>query len=384
MKTVCDIGMCNGCMACVNSCQFNAIHVKKAINSYNAIIDGDLCVGCNKCSDVCPRNDTHLPLAHPKKWVEGWAKEREARAKSTSGGVAAAILYAFIRNGGFVCSCSFVDGEFKYILTNEEKLIAGCIGSKYVKSDPNSIFKPLLAKLKKGYKVLFVGLPCHVAAIKSFIDPCYHNRLYTIDLICHGTPSPTILEDFLNDKGVTLSEIENISFRNKMSFRREEYESIDKSGQIDCYSYLFLKKLIFTENCYSCQFATINRISDLTLGDSWGTQLGKDEVSLGISLMLVQTSKGDELINIANLITEKVDLGNAILKNSQLSSPVNLPAQRNQAIEYINKGMKLEKIVYRLDRLFFWKLILKRLISKLIPNKVFFSTYGISVKIKHR
>lgn len=383
MKTVCDLGMCNGCMACVNICRISAIHIEKSVNNYNAVIDETKCVNCNKCNSICPRNNSSLSLVHPQKWFEGWVREKDVRIRSTSGGVAAAILYAFIQNGGYICSCAFTDGGFKYILTNDKVLINSCIGSKYIKSDPNNIYNPLLSLLKKGEKVLFLGLPCHVAAIKSFIAPCYQDRLYTIDLICHGTPSPTILEQFLNDKGFTFSEISDICFRNKSSFTREGYQNIDPSGQIDCYSYLFLKKLIFTENCYSCQFATINRVSDLTLGDSWGTRLGNDEVSLGVSLMLVQSSKGDELINMANLIIGNVDLEYSIIKNSQLSSPVNVPPQRNMVVECISRGIPLEHIVSKIDKRFFSALIVKRLINIIIPGKVFFSTYGISIKKKH-
>lgn len=383
MKTVCDFGMCNGCMACANTCRYSCIHIEKSVNNYNAIIDEAKCISCNKCNSICPRNNTSLSLIRPQKWFEGWAAKKDTRIGSTSGGAATAILHAFIQNGGYICSCAFIDGGFKYILTNDEILINGCTGSKYIKSDPDNIYNSLLNLLKKGEKVLFLGLPCHVAGLKSFIAPCYQDGLYTIDLICHGTPSPTILERFLKDKGLTLSEIADISFRNKKSFTREGYHNIDSSGQIDCYSYLFLKKLIFTENCYSCQFAKINRISDLTLGDSWGTRLGNDEVSLGVSLMLVQSSKGDELINMAKLITKDVDLEYSILKNSQLSSPVNVPPQRTMVIECIKRGISFENIVSKIDKRFFSTLIVKRLINKIVPGKIFFSTYGISIKKKH-
>ena len=86
---------------------------------------------------------------------------------------------------------------------------------------------------------------------------------------------------------------------------------------------------------------------------------------------------------MANLITKDVDLEYSILKNSQLSSPVNVPPQRTMVIECINRGISFENIVSKIDKRFFSTLIVKRLINKIVPGKIFFSTYGISIKKEH-
>ena len=39
----------------------------------------------------------------------------------------------------------------------------------------------------------------------------------------------------------------------------------------DMYTYAFLTSLDYTANCYSCQYATLSRVSDITIGDSWGS-----------------------------------------------------------------------------------------------------------------
>lgn len=39
MKTVCELNMCNGCMACVEKCHRNAITIKDDLKYYNALID---------------------------------------------------------------------------------------------------------------------------------------------------------------------------------------------------------------------------------------------------------------------------------------------------------------------------------------------------------
>ena len=40
-------------------------------------------------------------------------------------------------------------------------------GSKYVKSNPIGIYAKVIEKLKHSEKVLFIGLPCQVAAVKN-------------------------------------------------------------------------------------------------------------------------------------------------------------------------------------------------------------------------
>ena len=51
----------------------------------------------------------------PIYWKQGWAQDSKIRKHSSSGGAAAAIETAFARGGGIVCSCVFLDGEFKFL-----------------------------------------------------------------------------------------------------------------------------------------------------------------------------------------------------------------------------------------------------------------------------
>ena len=46
--------------------------------------------------------------------------------------------------------------------------------------------------------------------------------MYTADLICHGTPSPQILDSFLFDYGIRLTEVQSIRFREKNNFKLEQ------------------------------------------------------------------------------------------------------------------------------------------------------------------
>ena len=44
----------------------------------------------------------------------------------------------------------------------------------------------------------------------------------------------------------------------------------------------FLSSLTYTENCYSCKYAQKKRISDITIGDAWGSDLADEEIKNGI------------------------------------------------------------------------------------------------------
>ena len=52
MKTVCNENQCTGCMACVDICAKNAIHIVDAIDAFNAVIDEGKCVNCGMCEKV--------------------------------------------------------------------------------------------------------------------------------------------------------------------------------------------------------------------------------------------------------------------------------------------------------------------------------------------
>ena len=205
MKTVCAKDMCAGCMACINMCKKSAITIVDDYKTYNAVIDEVKCVNCGLCEKICP-NVKCVEQVNPIFWKEGWALNPEIRSNASSGGIASSIIYSFIKNGGYVASCMLNKGEFVFELTNSTQRAEQFVGSKYVKSNPKTIYIDIERKLQEGKKVLFVGLPCQVAALKNFSRN--QDNLYTVDLICHGSPSPELLKMYLKEKSVDIEELE--------------------------------------------------------------------------------------------------------------------------------------------------------------------------------
>lgn len=101
------------------------------------------------------------------------------------------------------------------IVDNEEDLLLFA-GSKYIKSNSQGVYQKIKNELKLKNKILFIGLPCQVAGVKKYVGEQLLHNLTTIDLICHGTPSPKILNYFLSQYNESVADISNISFRIKI------------------------------------------------------------------------------------------------------------------------------------------------------------------------
>ena len=363
MNTVCEKDMCTGCTACISLCGKNAISIHKNISAYNAVINENKCVECGLCHKSCPQN---IPLkkAKPIKWIQGWANTLEFREKAASGGFVTAIMCAFIKSGGVVCTCYIKNGKPYYGVFHDETEVRTLSGSKYIKSDPGNIFIQVKEILALGEKVLFVGLPCQVAGLKRFIPEKLQHNLYLVDLICHGTPSIKLYEKYMNEHKVMLSSLHSISFRTKNNRFTEEMR-ITPVGKEDGYTICFLKCLFFTANCYSCQFAGIERVSDLTLGDSWGSDLSQCDKDKGISLALILNEKGNEILKLADIHSENVNVEKAIANNSQLRGPA-INSYSKRFFEYIREGKTVDSALFHI----YPKLIIRQEIKFFIKKIV--------------
>lgn len=349
IKTVCKKNYCTGCMACKEVCPKDAVTIVDELQDYNAVIDIDKCIDCHACYNICAQNND-VESKEPIKWYQGWSNDNDIRGVGSSGGVASSLAVQIIKSGGIVCSCLFRDGQFIFDVCDNIHDLNKYAGSKYVKSNPSGIYRKIRAVLKENKKVLFIGLPCQVAAVKRFFGE--NDFLITVDLICHGTPSPNVLKKFLCQYNIKLEDLEDIRFRKKTIFQiynakygYRNYKTITKSAVIDKYLIAFLNCLCYTENCYMCKYAKKQRISDITIGDSWGSELPMSEQQKGLSLILCQTEKGIRLIENSNLKLCYVDLDKAIKSNQQLNAPSKKPEKRQYFFDGLERNIKFNHLV---------------------------------------
>lgn len=365
MNTVCEKNKCTGCMVCAETCPKKAIKIEDTLEAYNAVIRDDLCIDCKACTRMCQNADADIIFRKTISWCQGWSRDAEKRKKASSGGAAYELSKVIIERGGSVFGCLFSKGEFVFDEVDTVRDLGKFSGSKYVKSNPENIYKKISKKLQSGREVLFIGLPCQVAALKCFTGE--RDNLYTVDLICHGTPSPKILNRFFEQYGYKLHDLEDIQFRIKKQhpITEENYKTFTPEYVRDPYMIAFLNGLIYTENCYSCKYARRERVSDITIGDSWQSDLSDESRKKGISLLLAQTQKGAELIHKADLETVPVDLEKATAANHQLQHPSIEPEGRRDFFTSLKAGKKFNELVQKNYPKQYWKQQIKKILGRI-------------------
>lgn len=345
-KIVCARNNCTGCTACVSNCPANAITISDSLYAYNAEIDSARCINCKMCFKICPQNTAPI-LRTPIQWKQGWVKSAESRKFSSSGGFATSIAKSFIQKGGIVCTCVQEGESFQFALIDQVEGLRRATGSKYVKSNPQGSFVQIKKQLKSGENVLFIGLPCQVAGLLNYIGNKNIKGLYTIDLICHGTPSPRLLSFYLHEEfSKSVQDYSPLLFRKDTHFGLHEGErKLVKPRMQDKYTLAFLNGIDYTENCYTCNYATLDRVSDMTLGDSWGTEF-VEEMKRGISLALCQSDKGIELLKMIDGNLFDVDLEKAVAANRQLSSPSPKPQKRDTFFKVLSSTDSFSRAIW--------------------------------------
>lgn len=190
---------CVGCAACYNICPHKAITMKEDIEGFKyPSIDYSLCVNCGLCQKVCPVSKiNNYNDSKPLFYAAKNTNEIE-RLSSSSGGIFA-LLAKYILKANGIISGAIVDENLKvkHITIDNEKDLKPILGSKYVQSDIECVYNEIKDYLKEGRLVLFSGTPCQVAGLKSFLNADFNN-LITVDIICHGVPSPLVFRKYLD------------------------------------------------------------------------------------------------------------------------------------------------------------------------------------------
>jgi len=321
----CLIEQCTGCMVCANICPEKCITLKPDILGFlYPEIDESKCIHCNLCVKHCHINN-NIKSAVSEKCYAAIAKDEAEYNTSTSGGIATVVSQYIIEKGGVVYGCTGTNGtDIKHIRIDQKKDLNKLKGSKYVESNLSDILPYLKADVASGKPVLFIGTPCQVSGIKSYLRS--PDNLFTIDLICHGTPSRKLLKEHLETSGC--KQCSEITFREgthyTLKVKHEQKVIYKKSHLKDLYYIGFTKSLFLRHSCYNCLYSTQARCSDITLGDFWGLKNQKFEAVNGISLVILNTNKGEKIFcGISELIHKEVrKFSEALEHNPRLLSPV--------------------------------------------------------------
>lgn len=332
---------CTGCGSCMQSCPEKCIKMEKDEEGFlYPILDKEKCIGCGKCAVSCPQMQGAAAMNGPEEVYAAFSKDQDILYSSTSGGVFGTAAKKILQKGGVVFGVQ-MGHDFRagtcYIEKEED--LPKLQGNKYMQADTGIAYREAAYFLKTGREVLFAGTPCQIAGLRSFLGKEYEN-LYTMDIVCHGVPSPELFVSYVHylerkygqrmirwsfrDKGVDGWKIcDLIEFEKKTKKQRET---------LDPYTRAFLNNETLRESCYVCPYSKKERCGDITCGDFWGIERHHPDIRTeqGVSVLLVNTQKGRELLS---MISDDMEVTESRFKwaaaeNMNLVKPSQRPEKR--------------------------------------------------------
>lgn len=299
---------CYGCELCSKICPVDAITMTEDEEGFKyPLIDKDKCIKCGKCSNLCiyKNNEQKTDLTKIKVYA-AQNKNKDILLNSTSGGVVDSITNFILEKKGYIVGVRYDDNMMPiYDIASTKKKADKFKGSKYVEAKTNDIYEKVKEQLDKQKYVAFVGSPCKIAALRKYLKKDY-DKLYLIDIICHGVPSSKVFNEYIkyleskyNKKIIDFKFRHKVDSWNKMFVKVsfEDGSTKEELANANNYNRAFLNNYILRPSCYNCEFAGNNGITDLTLGDYWGVEgvfpaLNDDK---GTSIIKLNSKKGLKL-----------------------------------------------------------------------------------------
>ena len=328
---------CTGCAACASVCPTSSITMREDKEGFlQPHIDTDTCINSHKCEKTCPIvSPITIPTDFETQAYAAINKDEAVRMRSSSGGVFYALAKRTIEQGGVVFGARFNEQwEVVHDYTETIEGIEPFMRSKYVQSRIGDTFKQAKQFLDQGRWVLYSGTPCQIGGLKSYLHKDY-DKLLTVDLICHGVPSPSLWMRSVKET-VKDDVLSFVNFRDKKKgwrgIRLNSLSPMDKSVNLQYYSDGFLDNYYLRMCCYKCRFKTIHRAADVTLADAWGIENYLPEIddNKGTSLVLAHSLKGRDLLlnQEKNLSILNVDIKDALKYNKRATTSVKLTTYR--------------------------------------------------------
>lgn len=295
---------CVGCGSCASKCNKQSITMQEGTMGFlHPVVNSTTCVDCGLCVKACPVIN-HPICSEPLEVYATIAKDKKVLTASNSGGFFSVAALHVLKNGGYVCGAVMdYNLEVVHVVTNKVNDLEKLQGSKYVQSKTEHIYKPIKKYLAEGKTVLFSGTGCQVAGLRTFLGKDYEG-LITVEVVCHGVPSPGLYRKYLNwlsDKNG--NKVESYKFRSKHKRPTGEHSEFfyTVNGKLltgrsleDPYYGSFLQGRTLRESCYNCQFKGKSRVADFTIGDFWGIEKFHKNFPTGhgTSMVMVNTDKG--------------------------------------------------------------------------------------------
>lgn len=378
---------CCGCGACVQRCPKQCITMQADNEGFlYPIVNTAACIDCGLCEKVCPVINQSEPRK-PQKVYAAYNKNEDIRMQSSSGGIFTLVAEETIKNGGVVFGVKFNKDwmpEFGYTETLEG--LSPFRGSKYVQAIVGNAYKKAEEFLKSGREVLFSGTPCQIAGLKRYLRKEY-DKLLTVDIICHGVPSPKVWNMYLKETSSRLlntipdeknsvvsaiggepkSCIEAISFRSKITGWKKysfllklNFSTFDGKNTVvftepfgeNNFMRAFLSDTILRPSCYACPAKQGKSHSDITIADFWGIDTIDPafDDDKGCCLVLLNTEKGSTVYNLFHLTSKEKTFEEGIKHNSAYYRSCKPHPSRTRFFKGLDKTDNLSAYILRMQK----------------------------------
>ena len=389
---------CCGCSACASKCPKQCIVMEEDEEGFlYPKVSRGLCIDCKLCESVCPVLNEGTPHKPEKIYAVRNINKNEVR-QSSSGGVFTLLATKVLDLGGIVFGAKFNNSwEVEHCWIDKKKDIQSLMGSKYVQSCIGNTYQEAKAFLSQGKYVLFSGTPCQIAGLRRYLKKGYSNLL-TVDVVCHGVPSPLVWRNYLKEKQEALgivsqtdssSYIRDISFRNKSigwrkfgllirgtRFSGEDVECFETQSD-NPYLNGFLGNYYLRPSCHKCSVRLGKSNSDITLADFWKIERFAlmDDADEGTSLVLIQTQKAMDFFPFEKVQYKETDFRTALISNPSIFKSHILQRKRGKfwrnykqtlPLNIVISGIKLSIIDTLIDGL---TILQSKVESKLLYRK---------------
>ena len=287
-------------------------------------------------------------------------KNIEIRELSSSGGIFALIAQLVIDDGGVVFAVCYDENfETEHRKITSMEMLLPSLGSKYVPSRLSDTFESVRKHLMANQRVLFVGTPCQCAGLKQFLGQEYE-KLWLIDLICHGVPSKVAWRKYL--EGVSGTQLEAINMRDKslgwsdwkydwILQYRDGNKKIIPQNQIS-FMQGFVKDFYLRPSCYECHFKGMDRITDITIGDYWGVWKEQPEMddNKGTSIVMIHSEKGKMMLEYIKkyIRVSKTEIEKVLRYNPSIIESAKITDKRKLFFEKMKTEETFENIMQEL------------------------------------
>ena len=380
---------CCGCSACVQRCPKQCIRLDEDTEGFlYPKVDDDACIKCGLCEKVCPilNQVDKLPV---QEVLAVKNPNEEERMNSSSGGVFLPLARGVINKGGVVFGAVYDKSwEVHHVYAEKIEDVNPMMGSKYLQSKIENTYNEAERFLKQGREVMYVGSPCQIAGLRTFLRNKEYPNLLAVDFLCHGVPSPGVWRRYLAEtyggygakehgrlqatagKNTVLlsslnatSPIGDIKFRDKTESGWKKFSFVVRqtsASKADQNSVLssdihydnpfmrgFLSDIYLRPSCYECKCKNGVNHSDLTIGDYWAARVTDQDFDddKGVGVVLVNTSKGKEYFNMLNMTVRKSTLDNAHLCNGGFNEHTQAHPKRVLFFDLISQGKTIKDAV---------------------------------------